>query len=147
VFENVTRDARAIGDGAYLFDPDGDLRSWMLYPCRIDCSDPLEGAVDVTARPRGTESVDVTNRSQAAFDLQGYVLSSPPWSYAFPAGSVVQPGQTLRILTGGDPAADEPLRKHWGMLDPILDNGGDVVRVKTYTDLQLACHAWGGKSC
>ena len=25
-FENVTRDEKAMGDGAYLFDPQGDLR-------------------------------------------------------------------------------------------------------------------------
>lgn len=31
VFENATRDARAMGDGAYLFDPDGDLRAWSMY--------------------------------------------------------------------------------------------------------------------
>ena len=32
VFENATRDARAMGDGAYLFDPDGDVRAWAIYP-------------------------------------------------------------------------------------------------------------------
>jgi micrococcal nuclease len=36
-FEN-TDAAPGIGDGAYLFDPDGDLRAWMTYPCRISCT-------------------------------------------------------------------------------------------------------------
>jgi endonuclease YncB( thermonuclease family) len=36
IFDNPTNDDRAIGDGAYLFDPDGDARAWMFYPCRID---------------------------------------------------------------------------------------------------------------
>lgn len=36
IFENPTRDTR-MGDGAYLFDPQGDLRAWDMYPCRYDC--------------------------------------------------------------------------------------------------------------
>jgi endonuclease YncB( thermonuclease family) len=35
IFDNPTNDARAIGDGAYLFDPQGDLRAWIFYPCRL----------------------------------------------------------------------------------------------------------------
>jgi endonuclease YncB( thermonuclease family) len=33
IFVNPTHDARAIGGGAYLFDPQGDLRAWDFYPC------------------------------------------------------------------------------------------------------------------
>src|SRR3954464_3635431 len=50
IFENAS-DRRGLGDGAYLFDPKGDLRSWMLYPCLTACSNPYQGALDVTARP------------------------------------------------------------------------------------------------
>ncbi|OJF11771.1 lamin tail domain-containing protein [Couchioplanes caeruleus] len=32
VFDNPTDDAQALGDGAYLFDPRGDMRAWMQYP-------------------------------------------------------------------------------------------------------------------
>ncbi|MFI5495757.1 lamin tail domain-containing protein [Actinoplanes sp. NPDC051859] len=32
VFDNPTDDEQALGDGAYLFDPKGDLRAWMQYP-------------------------------------------------------------------------------------------------------------------
>jgi endonuclease YncB( thermonuclease family) len=35
VFANPTFDATAIGDGGYLFDPRGDLRAWMHYPCVV----------------------------------------------------------------------------------------------------------------
>jgi endonuclease YncB( thermonuclease family) len=31
VFENASRDVRGIGDGGYLFDPDGDLRAYDIY--------------------------------------------------------------------------------------------------------------------
>ena len=36
-FDNPTFDAEARGDGAYLFDPQGDLRAWMQYPCVLSC--------------------------------------------------------------------------------------------------------------
>src|SRR3954452_16451669 len=36
-FENVTHDGRNLGDGAYLFDPQGDLRESFLYPCVLSC--------------------------------------------------------------------------------------------------------------
>jgi hypothetical protein len=38
VFENARPDGRGMGDGAYLFDPEGDLRAWMMYPCRFACT-------------------------------------------------------------------------------------------------------------
>ncbi|HEY2600092.1 MAG TPA: lamin tail domain-containing protein [Thermoleophilaceae bacterium] len=35
-------DSKGIGDGAYLFDPQGDLRAWIFYPCRLaPCANPL----------------------------------------------------------------------------------------------------------
>jgi hypothetical protein len=37
LFANPTLDARAIGDGGYLFDSRGDLRAWMHYPCVTAC--------------------------------------------------------------------------------------------------------------
>jgi lamin tail-like protein len=35
IFDNESHDQRFIGDGAYLFDPQGDLRAWQMYPCRM----------------------------------------------------------------------------------------------------------------
>ncbi|AGL18850.1 Intermediate filament domain protein [Actinoplanes sp. N902-109] len=32
IFDNPTGDEQAHGDGGYLFDPQGDLRAWMIYP-------------------------------------------------------------------------------------------------------------------
>ena len=40
VFENIRRGRRGIGDGAYLFDPQGDMRAWHMYPCRAACLGP-----------------------------------------------------------------------------------------------------------
>ncbi len=33
IFENATSAPVYLGDGAYLFDPQGDLRGWHQYPC------------------------------------------------------------------------------------------------------------------
>jgi micrococcal nuclease len=37
IFANVTNGAKWMGDGAWMFDPDGDLRAWQMYPCRYAC--------------------------------------------------------------------------------------------------------------
>jgi micrococcal nuclease len=37
IFANVTNGSKWLGDGAWLFDPQGDLRSWYMYPCRAAC--------------------------------------------------------------------------------------------------------------
>ena len=37
IFANVTEGATFMGDGAWLYDPKGDLRAWYMYPCRAAC--------------------------------------------------------------------------------------------------------------
>ena len=36
-FENPRPNGHGMGDGAYLFDPQGDLRAWTVYPCYVAC--------------------------------------------------------------------------------------------------------------
>jgi endonuclease YncB( thermonuclease family) len=38
VFENASGNPKYMGDGAYLFDPQGDIRAWDIYPCRLACT-------------------------------------------------------------------------------------------------------------
>ena len=148
VFENATHDEDAMGDGAYLFDPLGNVRANMVYPCRRLCSDPLEGALGVAADPKGRrENVVVSNLTAGAIDLDGYVLKSAPQSYHFGPGSVLPPGGAMRIQVTGQPEDDEPLDRSWGFAKPILRDAGDVVKILTYTDITLACTAWGDKGC
>lgn len=40
IFDNPNP-AKSIGDGAYLFDPQGDMRAWIFYPCRVAPCDNL----------------------------------------------------------------------------------------------------------
>jgi endonuclease YncB( thermonuclease family) len=147
VFENATDDDQGIGDGAYLFDPQGDIRAWMMYPCRVNCADPGQGQIELTAQPRKREYVDVRNIGGLTLDLENYQLRSAPFGYAFAPGTQLGPGQTMRIRTQGDPAEDAPLERHWGMTRPILNDSGDAVTLQTYTDIRIACTAYGSKSC
>jgi endonuclease YncB( thermonuclease family) len=148
VFENASYNEKAMGDGAYLFDPLGNVRALMVYPCTVACGDQLQGAVAITADAAvRRESVTLANLTAGPIDLGGYVLKSPPYSYHLGAGSVIAPGESMRILVGGAPEDDEPLLKHWGIAKPILRNAGDVVRLSTYSDITLACTVWGDRSC
>jgi endonuclease YncB( thermonuclease family) len=146
-FENATYGPRALGDGAYLFDPQGDLRAWMVYPCRYACTNPLQEALTVKAQPRGREYVDVTNVSGFAIDLHGYELTTAYHNYAFRFDSVLQPGETVRVERTGPATDDTHLSKHMDLPDPILPNGKGAVQVRTFDDIVVSCDAWGGAVC
>jgi endonuclease YncB( thermonuclease family) len=147
VFENVTPNELSLGDGAYLFDPQGDLRAWMQYPCRYRCLDPNTGAIEISARPRNPERVTLRNVAAQPIDLAPYKLSSPPYSYSFGREAVLNPGEEMEIEVRGDPAQDTRLAKHWGETGSILNDAGDVIQLKSYTDLVIGCYAYGSRVC
>jgi endonuclease YncB( thermonuclease family) len=148
VFENPKPTGeKVMGDGAYLFDPQGDLRAWMMYPCRMECTDQYQGAVKVTAKAQGREHVTVRNVAAFAVDLDGYRLQSPPYTYAFPRDSVLQSGEEMKIEVLGDPAEDSRLEKHWGEVGPILGNKGDRVKLTSFREVVLDCYAYGTATC
>jgi endonuclease YncB( thermonuclease family) len=147
VFENTTRDDRGMGDGAYLFDPQGDIRAWMMYPCRINCANPAQGSISLGMQPKKDEYISVTNTGGAPLDLETYVLKTSPYSYSFPQGTTLSPGQTIRVHTQGDAAEDTADDKYWGMTGQILNNSGDKATFGTYADVTIACTAYGNKSC
>jgi endonuclease YncB( thermonuclease family) len=148
VFENATHDEDAMGDGAYLFDPLGNIRATMVYPCRYACTDPLLGAVGISANPDGRrESVTLTNLTGSPVDLDGHVLKSAPQSYHFGPGTVIPAGGSLRVQVVGDPEDDTALDKRWGFAKPILRDAVDKAALLSYTDISIACTAWGDQSC
>jgi hypothetical protein len=147
VFDNAGSDGHGRGDGAYLFDTEGDLRAWMVYPCRYKCGDPLKGALKVAAHPNGTEYVKVTNTSKSPLDLESYQLVVGQYNYAFPAGTILQSGETLRVDVRGDPSQDQALHKSWGLDHALLYDTGGSARVSTFNSIVLACDAWGTGSC
>jgi endonuclease YncB( thermonuclease family) len=130
LFPNIDR--IGLGDGAYLFDPQGDLRQEMIYPCLVACTDPYQGAVAITAHPRGVESVTVRNVSRAPVDLYGYGVMMPTVIVPFDPGTVLAPGQSIWV--NAPPG-------------PLLPDAGGSVRVSTFSGVTLACDAWGSGRC
>jgi len=146
-FDNASNGPSAIGDGGYLFDPQGDLRASMIYPCRIDCRDHLAGDLRLKADPTGAESVTVTNTSGQAADLFGYRLLAGGHQYAFPEGTVIQPGDRFELDLQGDPAQDTPQHRHWGLPSHVLGDHNGRVTLQTFDVITVACDAWGSSSC
>jgi hypothetical protein len=147
IFQNAGDDGRNLGDGAYLFDPQGDLRRAMVYPCLVDCSDPNAGAVEITGLPRRQERVLIRNVSSHPVDLYGYELTKPGYAYYFGPSSVLDPNQTMEIDAGGDPSEDTAVERHWGIDHPMLVDRGDAVRLTNFAGVAVACDAWGDASC
>jgi endonuclease YncB( thermonuclease family) len=146
IFENIDDNGRAPGDGAYLFDPGGNLRAWQMYPCRIGCRDPLQGRVELTVdHPSRVESMSVANVAGDPVDLEGYVVRSSPRTYHFPAGTVLQPGEQLRVEIGS--GRDDALRRHWSVPTPFFKNNGAAVTIETYDGVRVDCFAWGRGRC
>jgi endonuclease YncB( thermonuclease family) len=147
LFVNATTGDPVVGDGAYLIDPQGDMRAWMTYPCRTACADPYAGAVELTAQPRGRERVTIRNVSATSVDLDGYKVERPPFVYAFGRESVLPPGEAMRIDVSGDPASDTALEKHWGEPGSILYDRGGTIRLKSLREVAIGCYAWGSGRC
>ena len=142
VFENVTIGPPELGDGGYLFDPDGDLRASMIYPCLVACTDPLLGKVELQVHASAPEAVLLRNTSDEAIDVAGYILrlgvrgsrESFVFSEHLPPSSTI-PLHGVRDLTpdrGGG----------YGFAD-----GGGVMQLVTPDDIVIACDAWGYGRC
>ena len=137
-----------VGDGGYLFDPQGDLRAWMIYPCRVSCTDPLRGRVHMSASWHGLpEYAAIRNVSGAPVDLAGYALELPSRRYEFGSNSVLDPGETMRVDVQGDRADDSRLHRHYGFDDYLLSDRGGRLTLQGYTDVRVACTSWGNVSC
>lgn len=155
IFPNVVGATQYTGDGIYLYDRHLDLRSWFVYPCVLGCVDSLQGKVAITSvnwdapggfpEPANGEWVDITNTSLDRVDLYGYLLDSFPYSYPFKHGTGLNPAETMRIYVGH--GHETALEKYWGQSEGILNNGGDVVELRTFDYIRIHCTDWGKASC
>ena len=145
-FENSVNGGGA-GDGAYLFDPRGDTRAWMIYPCLVACSDPNQGALRVSANAiRGPEYVDIRNVSGHRISLFGYELRLPG-AYGFGPDAALDPGETMRVYVEGSPSQDTRLVKHTGYDQAYLKDSGGTAQLTTFDEIVLACDSWGDAHC
>lgn len=149
IFDNIEYKAphTGIGDGAYLFDPQGDLRKWQMYRCAVTCTNRLKGKIKVTAKWETPEVIKVKNISSGNVDLAGHRIAAEPKSYPFTRRTIIKPGETLKLFVSK--GKNTRLRKYWGMAadDKILNNGGDVVSVRTFDDIVAGCYRWGSGRC
>ena len=153
-FANASVATNAYGNGAYLFDPQGDLRAWSIYPCLHECSDPLAGKVSLAVRA-DADGVDADNvngeyvrlspAGTSRIDLSYKVLSANGYTHEFPKGSVVEPGETLTVHVGR--GYSSRLRQYWGNGSPVLANGGGTVELRSPESVRIACRQWGTGRC
>ena len=157
IFENADPNGRFDGDGAYLFDPDGDLRADFMYPCLAGrCPDPNKPhvrvgkivydpkGVDVAANESITLRIPKTSPATAV-SLDGYLLENWPYSYEFPTGTVLRRGHPLKVVMGV--GIDTATTKYWGFVRPVLNNTGDTAKVRTFDNIVLHCRNWGNQVC
>jgi endonuclease YncB( thermonuclease family) len=155
-FENVTHDKTQMGDGAYLFDPQGDLRTSQIYPCAVACADPLAGAIRVEVHPKTPESITLTNVSGGTVDLGEHVLQfamprahrdSYVFGYPFGPGTLLAPGETMTVLPGGSRLLNVGMTRQLGRGQFVLPDGGGQVSLRTATDIRTTCASWGRGHC
>ena len=82
----------------------------------------------------------------AGLDLTGYrLVASSGASFVFPAGSVLEPGGTLRVYSGAGEAGAGVY--YWGSETPVWDNLGDCARLEDPQGLPRFYLVWGSGSC
>ena len=154
VFENADS-KRHSGDGGYLFDFQGDLRASSIYPCVVACQDPLRGAVQLSVRPTTPESVTIRNVSAGTVDLTGYLVKLHLggaadrfiFGHSLADGTLLAPGEDLSLWMQDAPDGDGPLARSLRRGAHVLADGGNAVSLRSDTDVQIACAAWGRARC
>ena len=144
-----------LGSGAYLVDPQGDIRASMTWPCFVACSDPTAGVVrlsTVLVDPPGADAnalngeyVALTNSGSAPVRTGDLVVEVWPWVYELPADHVLQPGETVSIHAGR--GSSDRLQRYLGAPNPPLRNDGGQVVLRTYDAVVLDCFRWGSGRC
>lgn len=142
------------GGGGYLFDPDGDIRAWSIYPCRVACDYPGAGTgnwvIEVVWNPPGRpddpldETVAFTNRSGSRIDLSHVVAEIQDLVHELPAGTYVDPGETLMLRMGV--GVDDRLTHHLMLTEPVLTRPGGAkapIRLRTHNGIPIACQEYG----
>jgi endonuclease YncB( thermonuclease family) len=136
-----------LGDGGYLFDPQGDLRAYMIYPCVVACTSPDQGAVRLIAHPEKPEYADFVNVSGHPVDLYGYAMWQSGSSYPFGTNSLLDPGQRMRVYIAGDPSNNTRFTRFWGRQGYKLPDSGGWLKLQTFDYITLACDSWGSGHC
>jgi endonuclease YncB( thermonuclease family) len=120
------------GKSIYLLDPQYDFRFLADYPCLVSCA-PLPPVEISHVQAKGTEYVELQVKAgvNTPADLSGVVLENDGWTKEIAPGTVLQPGETLRVWctrTG----SDTRLEQFWGAASSsILADAGDTIVLRT----------------
>ena len=147
IFENASRDRKQMGDGGYLFDAKGNLRAAVQYPCRVACSEPLAGKVELKAQAKGREKIVVRNVSSTTVFLWEYEIESRPWFYEFDRDAILPPGAEFTLWVGQADGPESSLNRGWNFEVGLLGDKRDVVTLRNPLGAPVVCDAWGGMSC
>jgi endonuclease YncB( thermonuclease family) len=151
--DNAGSNPGADGDGAYLFDPDEDLRAWSTWPCLERCPNRLAGRVKITRvvyNPSGSDTpekefVALKNVSDRVVRLEGWGVREMPNTYLFTRGHRIEPGTTLRLRVGR--GRNTATRLHWRLDKTAFANSGGTVEVVNLRNTVAHCKAWGDERC
>lgn len=121
------------GKAVYLLDPHLDLRAAAVWPCLVACDAPAVRIADVVAVGHD-EHVDLVTAPGATAPvlLDGVTVTNDGWARELDPGTVLAPGELLRVHVGiAPPGGDTRLEQWWGHAGPILEDDGDTVVLRT----------------
>ena len=147
VFDNATNDRKQKGDGGYLFDPHGNLRAHVQYPCRTSCHEPLAGKVALETHYGAPQYVRVRNTSNSTISLFQYEIERAPWFYEFDRNSLLMPGQKLDLYVQRREGSGKAFARSWGQPDSSLSDEAGAVTLRNPLGAPVVCNAWGGAPC
>ncbi|WP_386685109.1 lamin tail domain-containing protein [Loktanella sp. R86503] len=138
----------------------GSLEIWTPYSNNVDtfawgdvapAAENIRGALQMsvnydaagsdTSNPNG-EWVALYNSGSTDIDLSGFHLNSGSQTHSFGAGTIVAPGENLRILIGQ--GTDSELVQYWGNSGAILSNSGDSVTLVDDNGAMILHEVWSG---
>jgi len=132
--------------------PKGNVKSSFIYPCIGECSDNLQGKIDLSVNydapgddnqnPNG-EWIRITNTSNENINLQNYQIHSEPEgsdNYVFMESTPLDVGEELFLYIGS--GTDTLLKKYWGKPRSVLANDSDRVWLDTLDSRLIADFSW-----
>lgn len=90
--------SRYQGGGGYLFDRDGDIRAWSMYPCRVLCGHPAIGLL------KGNVSRGDTDQTPSPSSTRGSGSATPSGSSST-SPSTGSPSSSAKSSPSGSPGA------------------------------------------
>jgi endonuclease YncB( thermonuclease family) len=82
----------------YLVDPQLDFRAWAIYACVYQCAKPAVHIKTIhNVGPEEYVDIVVNNGVSAGVDLTGVALDISYWTEELAPGTVLYPGETLRV--------------------------------------------------